>query len=108
MHPVASVKVISLERSVERRAEFARRNPRLAYEFFNAVDGAALSSQAVADTGLFQPGLDYTAGAYGVALSHHALWNEAIGAGQALTIAEDDAVFREDFAAMQAEFLARL
>src|SRR6478609_9057407 len=101
MHPVASVKVISLERSVERRAEFARRNPRLAYEFFTAVDGVALSPQAVAATGLFQPGLDYTAGAFGVALSHHALWDETIRTGAPLTIAEDDAVFREDFAQMQ-------
>lgn len=102
------VQVISLERSPERRAEFVRRNPRLAFEFFNAVDGAALSPEAVAASGLFQPELDYTVGAYGVALSHHALWEECIRRGEALTVAEDDAVFREDFAQAQERFLAGL
>jgi GR25 family glycosyltransferase involved in LPS biosynthesis len=102
------VQVISLERSAERRAEFRRRNPGLAFEFFKAVDGAALSAEAIAATGLFRPGLDYTVGAYGVALSHHALWEECIRAGEPVTVAEDDAIFREDFAGAQAGMLARL
>jgi len=104
----SSIKVISLTRTPERRAEFARRNPDLAYEFFDAVDGTTLNQAAVAATGLFQPGLNFTAGAYGIALSHHRLWQDA-AAGQApLTVAEDDAVFRTDFLARQAEFLAQL
>jgi glycosyl transferase, family 25 len=102
------VQVISLERSPERRAEFKRRNFRLAYEFFNAIDGATLSQDAIAATRLFQPGLEYTKGAYGVALSHHTLWEEAIRCGELLTIAEDDAVFREDFADTQTAFLSQL
>ena len=105
--PLCPVKVISLERSTERRAEFRRRNFRLDFEFFNAVDGAALSEETIAASGLFKPGLDYTRGAYGVALSHHTLWQQAIAGGEPLTIAEDDAVFREDFAETRAEFLAR-
>jgi GR25 family glycosyltransferase involved in LPS biosynthesis len=102
------VQVISLVRSADRRAEFKRRNFNLAYEFFNAVDGSALSPRDLEATGLFQPGLEYTKGAYGVALSHHALWEEAISGGEPLTIAEDDAVFREDFAETRDAFLARL
>jgi GR25 family glycosyltransferase involved in LPS biosynthesis len=102
------IKVISLERSTDRRAAFARRNGHLAFEFFNAVDGAALTREAVAKTGLFAPGLDYTAGAHGVALSHHALWQEAIAAGEPRTIAEDDAIFREDFAQAHQQLLSEL
>jgi len=103
-----AVKVISLERSADRRAAFARHNPQLDYEFFNAVDGAALTRAAVASTGLFAPGLDYTAGAYGVALSHHALWQAAMASGEPLTVAEDDAIFRENFAAARDALLATL
>jgi hypothetical protein len=102
------VQVISLERSIERRAEFRRRNPQLDFAFCNAVDGAALTPEAIAATGLFQPGLTYTVGAYGVALSHYALWEDCIRNGEALTVAEDDAVFREDFVAAQTEFLGGL
>ena len=105
MHPV---KVISLERSADRRAEFRRRNPQLDFAFFDAIDGAALTRDAVAATGLFAPDLDYSAGAYGVALSHHALWQETVTLGEPLTVAEDDAIFREDFAEARAELLATL
>jgi len=103
-----SVQVISLERTPERRLNFARRNPHLDFAFFNAVDGAALTPEAIAATGLFRPGLPYTRGAFGVALSHHALWQQAMALGEPLTIAEDDAIFREDFENARAELLATL
>lgn len=102
------VKVISLARTPERRAEFARRNPGLAYEFCDAVDGSVLDGASVAATGLFQTGLDFTAGAYGIALSHHGLWQQAAAGETALTVAEDDAIFRADFAQAQAQFLGAL
>lgn len=102
------VKVINLERSADRRAEFARNNPGLAHEWVAAVDGSALTLADIAASGLFRPGLDYTAGAYGVALSHHALWKEAAESGQTLTVAEDDAIFRADFAEGHARVLAAL
>jgi glycosyl transferase family 25 len=105
MHPV---QVISLERTPERRAQFTRRNPHLDFDFFNAVDGTALTAEAIQATGLFQPGLPYTRGAYGVALSHHALWQQTIALGEKLTVAEDDAIFREDFATARAELLDSL
>jgi GR25 family glycosyltransferase involved in LPS biosynthesis len=102
------IKVISLARMPWRRAEFTRRNRGLAFEFVDAVDGATLSGESLAATGLFPPGIDYTPGARGAALSHLKLWDEAIATGQALTVAEDDAVFRPDFAAMRADLLAGL
>lgn len=102
------VKVISLVRTPERRAEFQRRNPGLAFEFFDAVDGSALTPADLAASGLFSPDIQYTPGAHGVALSHHRLWELAAAGDTALTVAEDDAVFRPDFAAMQAQLLARL
>jgi GR25 family glycosyltransferase involved in LPS biosynthesis len=105
---IRPIKVISLARTPERRAEFQRRNPGLTYEFFDAVDGSAMDTAAVAATGLFQPGLNFTAGAYGIALSHHRLWQQAAADETALTVAEDDAIFRADFARQQAEFLDAL
>jgi glycosyl transferase family 25 len=102
------IKVISLTRTPERRAEFQRRNPGLTYEFFAAIDGSAMNTALVAATGLFQSGLNFTAGAYGIALSHHRLWQEAAAGETALTVAEDDAIFRADFAERQAEFISQL
>src|ERR1700722_15834255 len=102
------VKVISLLRSAARRETFRQRNSHLDFEFFDAVDGSALSLAEVNASGVFEPGLPYSMGAYGVALSHVALWDRIIATGQALTIAEDDTVFRLDFAEQQARLLAAL
>src|SRR5690242_18445422 len=106
--PMFPVKVISLERSVERRAEFRHHNSHLDYEFFNAVDGLALAPETIAGCGLFQAGLPYQTGAYGAALSHYSLWREAIRTGRPLTVAEDDAIFRLDFAQTHAALLSGL
>ena len=102
------VRVISLGRSVDRREIFARRNSHLDFEFFDAIDGSALSQAWINASGLFEPGLPYTAGAYGVALSHLAQWNEIIASGRVRTVAEDDAVFRQDFQRQAAQALASL
>jgi glycosyl transferase, family 25 len=102
------VKVISLERSVERRAEFRRYNSHLGYEFVDAIDGATLHPDVISRLGLFKPGLSYKAGAYGVALSHYRLWDETVHTGRPLTVAEDDAIFRLDFARTHTALLAGL
>jgi len=102
------IKVISLERSAERRQAFARHNPHLPFEFVPAVDGRAMSPEEVAKTGLFAPGLNYTPGAHGCALSHLRLWDECIASQTPMTIAEDDAIFRHDFLAQAESALARL
>jgi len=106
--PQAPIKVISLVRTPERRALFARNNPDLAYAFFDAVDGSTLTPADITASGLFQPGLNYRLGAYGITLSHYRLWQEAAAGDTPLTVAEDDAVFRADFTDRQAELLATL
>lgn len=103
--PPSPIKVISLVRTPERRAGFQRQNPGLAFEFVDAVDGTAMNAADVAATGLFQSGLNYTVGAYGIALSHHRLWQAAAAGEAPLTVAEDDAVFHPDFAGIQARVL---
>jgi GR25 family glycosyltransferase involved in LPS biosynthesis len=107
LHPI---RVISLQRTPERRQAFLGRNGHLPSTFFDAVDGARLTPEDIAATGLFAPGLarTYTAGAYGCALSHWQLWGEVIERRAPLTIVEDDAVFRHDFAERSQEVLARL
>jgi glycosyl transferase family 25 len=107
LHPI---RVISLQRTPERRQAFLDRNGHLPTSFFDAVDGARLSPEDIAATGLFAPALarTYTPGAYGCALSHWQLWGEAIDRGEPVTVAEDDAIFRRDFAERSQEVLARL
>lgn len=103
-----SLAVISLSRTPERRTRFADANPGLDYRFFDAVDGAALSPQELAAGGVFAPGLNYSVGAKGCALSHRALWLRAIEGREVLTIAEDDTIFRADFVMRQRECIERL
>lgn len=91
------IEVISLRRSGERRLSFSEANKRLEYEFFDAVDGAALSDDEKRDGRYFARDLGYSQGAFGCALSHIRLWERCADSQEALTIAEDDAVFRADF-----------
>jgi glycosyl transferase family 25 len=107
LHPI---RVISLQRTPERRQVFLGRNGHLPSEFFDAVDGSRLTQAEIVATGLFAPGLvaTYTPGAYGAALSHWQLWGDAIELGRPLTVAEDDAVFRLDFAERSQAVLSAL
>jgi GR25 family glycosyltransferase involved in LPS biosynthesis len=102
------VHVISLSRSADRRASFARNNGHIPFTFVDAVDGSTLTRAEVEATGHFLPGLHYTAGAYGAALSHLTLWQQAAQGPASMTIAEDDAVFRHDFESAQARLLDSL
>lgn len=105
-----SLRVISLARHTKRRAQFLQRNAHLKASFFDAIDGDALSEEAIASSGLFTPEVKETYGphAYGAAMSHWHLWKEAAASAGPVTIAEDDAVFRHDFEARSAEVLASL
>jgi GR25 family glycosyltransferase involved in LPS biosynthesis len=102
------VHVISLSRSADRRETFRRNNSHLAFDFVDAVDGSTLTRAQVGATGHFLPGLHYSAGAYGAALSHLKLWQQAARGDAPMTIAEDDAIFRHDFAQAQARLLEGL
>jgi glycosyl transferase, family 25 len=107
-----TIRVISLARSPQRRAEFLRRNAHVASSFFDAVDGRALTAGQIESSGAFMPELraegTYDSHAYGCALSHHRLWMEAAAGTEPLTIAEDDALLRRDFEARSAGVLATL
>lgn len=87
-------KVISLERTPERLAEFGKNNPEFCFEVFNAIDGilvpkTELFSDAVWDR--------YTPGAVGVAMSHRALWQQCVNLNEPMTIIEDDAYLISNF-----------
>lgn len=106
MNPV--VKVISLARSLDRRQAFAQRNAHLDFSFVDAVDGRTIMHEVDNAPDLFEAGLDYTPGAFGCALSHLALWQEAAENGYPVTVVEDDVVLRHDFQAQSAALLAQL
>lgn len=89
--------VISLRDSVERRKAFRANNPALEFEFVEAVDGRAISDDMLRHSGLFAPGLPYTRGAYGVAMTTYRLWTAIAAGDELMTIAEDDTIFRADF-----------
>jgi glycosyl transferase, family 25 len=92
------IKVISLDRTPERRQKFRENNPDLSFDFFSAIDGAILPGETVRDEQIFsKPNLLVGLGAYGCALSHRSLWAECIGSGEPITILEDDAILRKDF-----------
>ena len=102
------IRVISLRRSLDRRQQFADRNAHLAFSFFDAVEGADLAAGLGSYPDLFEPGVRYNAGAAGCAMSHLSLWQEAAEGGRVLTICEDDAILRHDFAAQSARAIAAL
>jgi GR25 family glycosyltransferase involved in LPS biosynthesis len=100
------IRVISLQRTPERRERFSQFHAELDFEFFDAVDGVTVEAQDLGT--LIEPGLRYTPGALGCALSHLALWEMAIRDRTPVTVIEDDAVLRGDFAAKTAEAMGRL
>jgi len=102
------IKVISLASSLDRRAAFAEHNAHVAYEFVDAVEGAAIKPQLDMLPELFEPGLPYSAGAVGCALSHLTLWQDVVDSGAPLTVLEDDAILRQDFEAESARVVAGL
>ena len=86
---------------------FARLNAHLHYVVVEGVDGHALTAAELAATGRFMPGLPYTPGASGCALSHAKLWDQAVADQVPVTVAEDDTIFRLDFHAQQERVLAQ-
>ncbi|AOI89455.1 glycosyl transferase [Burkholderia pseudomultivorans] len=100
-----TLRVISLNDARGRRGAFAAQNPDLDFAFVDAVDGSALTDADIADSGLFAPGLPYTRGALGIAMTTHRLWTEIAAGDELVTIAEDDAIFRPDFDVTATQFL---
>lgn len=103
-HPI---QVVSLLRTPARRERFAALNAGIDYAFFDAVDGRTVEPGAFFGP-LAEPGVPYTPGAIGCALSHLALWERSIREQSVLTIVEDDTILRSDFAAKSSEVIAGL
>jgi GR25 family glycosyltransferase involved in LPS biosynthesis len=103
-----SLHVISLKRTPERRSLFAAVNRGLRFTFFDAVDGQTLSPDALRRDGILGDPVPYSNGALGCALSHLALWNMAIQEEKVITVVEDDAVLRSDFAVSSQAVIERL
>jgi len=106
MNPV--VKVISLARSADRRQSFSQKNAHVDFSFADAIDGRTIMHEVDKAPDLFEPGLEYTPGAFGCALSHLTLWQEAAENGYPVTVVEDDVVLRHDFQEQSAAALAQL
>lgn len=106
---LGKIKVINLERSIERREHFIKNNKGIDYEFVPGVDGQLLTHEDIFNTDHFINPLPFpSVGAYGVALSHLKLWNQAIEENSPITIAEDDAIFRLDFKSKAEEIISQL
>ncbi|MGA2571987.1 MAG: glycosyltransferase family 25 protein [Terracidiphilus sp.] len=102
------VHVINLDRSKDRLASFMDKNRHLADVVrFPAVNGANLGAEQMTSAGVLSADAPpFTRGALGSALSHLSLWKLAIDRSEAVTIAEDDALFNHAFD-LQGEALLR-
>lgn len=101
--------VITLERTPGRLEAFRRNNaPHKHIVSFEAVDGLADEVASRLSRLKAATGLKYSAGAFGAALSHEALWLRTVASDAPITVCEDDAVLHADFAAESAKVLAFL
>ncbi|MGY3698533.1 GR25 family glycosyltransferase involved in LPS biosynthesis/glycosyltransferase involved in cell wall biosynthesis/lysophospholipase L1-like esterase [Bradyrhizobium sp. USDA 3240] len=103
------IHVINLDRSAARWDKFKSRNAKLSnVERVSAIDGSKLDRSRLEREGLIAPGLDYSAGALGCALSHINLWQKAASQDQPLTIFEDDALSHPAFDEHRLSVLAQM
>ncbi|MGH6802998.1 MAG: glycosyltransferase family 25 protein [Methyloceanibacter sp.] len=101
--------LINLARSHQRLEEFEQHNKgTIAYSRFAAVDGKLVSRADLTDKGIVLPGVNYSDGAIGCALSHLGLWELASKEGKIITVCEDDAIFNKNFTEIQSKLLTNL
>ncbi|BCI67616.1 glycosyltransferase family 25 protein [Acetobacter aceti] len=92
------IRLINMDDRFDRLARFRHLNP--GHDDINrvsAVAGSDINRLELMENHLLDPGLIYTDGAIGCALSHIVQWNYAIQTGKAVTILEDDAVLAPNF-----------
>jgi glycosyl transferase family 25 len=90
--------VINLGRQPERYDNFLRVNAvtKIAFERFEASDGASLSREDAVGKELVAPGAQFTPGAVGCAASHYRIWQQTVESGTPARVFEDDAILRND------------
>src|SRR5271170_6639041 len=103
------IHLINLDRSTDRLAAFHQRNGHL-HDVVRlaAVDGRSTDKGKLIDDGVVTDNLEYSDGALGCAMSHISLWKLAVSKNLPITVAEDDALFANHFAARSTTLLAGL
>ena len=96
------IRFLNLDRSADRLASFLQTNAHLKDPIrVAAVDGASIARNDLHAAGLLAPDIQtYSNGAIGCALSHATQWDAIARGNEAVTIAEDDAIFHHDFEAL--------
>lgn len=104
-----NIHVINLDRSPERLTQFKARNARIpGIQRFSAADGSTVDREALVQAHTIAPGLAYSAGAIGCALSHLCFWNAAAAENRMFTVCEDDAIFNRRFPDLAPRLIAEL
>jgi glycosyl transferase family 25 len=90
--------VINLGRQPQKYDNFLRLNvaTKIAFERFEASDGALFSREDAVGMKLVVPGSQFTLGAVGCAASHFRIWQQTVESGTPALVFEDDAVLRND------------
>ncbi|MGU3667186.1 glycosyltransferase family 25 protein [Methylobacterium sp. A49B] len=102
------IELINLDSSTDRLSRFREVNPHISnFRRFSAINGSTLDRQKLAADGLISEDLSYSDGALGCAMSHIALWSDAVKSGEAITIVEDDAIIGRNFLDHLSSCLAR-
>jgi GR25 family glycosyltransferase involved in LPS biosynthesis len=93
------IQLINLDRNADRLAEFLATNAHLSnVHRFRAMDGSSISRKKFCDHGIFRSEMAaYSNGAVGCALSHLALWQQAVMQSRPMTVLEDDAITNVHF-----------
>jgi GR25 family glycosyltransferase involved in LPS biosynthesis/glycosyltransferase involved in cell wall biosynthesis len=103
------IHVINLDRSPRRWELFQSQNPHLKNPIrVAAVDGSQINRQDYIDRGEITEDLPYGQGTLGCALSHMALWKQAVTQNRIMTIFEDDVIVARDFTSRTARIFATL
>lgn len=102
--------VINLNRQPEKFDNFLKLNAGcgIAFERYEACDGAALAEQDAVRLQIVVPGTKFTKGSIGCAVSHYRLWQQAVELNEPILVFEDDAAIRDDFNAVLPALLENL
>jgi GR25 family glycosyltransferase involved in LPS biosynthesis len=103
------IHVINLARDHERREKFLSLNAHLPKIVRPpAIEGRQLDRDMLERMGYISPPLSYNNAVLGNAHSHIELWRKAAESGEPVTVAEDDAIFAQNFLSASSEVLSKV